>query len=486
MPAVRAGRRCVAALRATILGAMAGVPINGRSERAHPVMDPHADAAGDLVGDVVVDVAANMERDLDANSAEVKELLESHFPEMRGDRHWADLLRASIASNVETVLHALRHGIPAGGISPPAAAAEFARRMAQHEVPVEVLVRSYRMGLAAMQDGFLRRMTVLLTGPGAPGDAAERGRRAEPEVILAAVRHTLRLSYEYIDSITEQLTGIYCEERDRWHTGGNSLRVEQVRRVLDGDGERDAASYLHYDLDQAHIAAVLWLPEDADRAGGPGTLERAVRSLGGIVGAAGAPLAVTADELSVWAWYPLDQITGMLLDGGRVRAAWDRAPDAAGRSPRPGPRVSVALGTVGQGIDGFRRSHEHAMLARSVAAMADRPAGRATGYDEPGLSAVAMLCTDLRATSSWVAETLGPLADDDESAARLRETIRMFYLHGASHKSAATALHLHANTVKYRIRRAEEMLGRPLQQNRSSIELAVLICYWLGSEVLVA
>ncbi|QDQ98616.1 PucR family transcriptional regulator [Tomitella fengzijianii] len=463
---------------------MAGVPIHGGSERPHPGRDPYADPVGDLVGDVVVDVAANMERDLDANSAEVKKLLESHFAEMRGDRHWADLLRASISSNVETVLHALRHGIPAGGIAPPAAAAEFARRMAQHEVPVEVLVRSYRMGLAALQDDFLQRMTMLVTGPGAPVDPAERDRRADPAVILAAVRHTLRLSYEYIDSITEQLSGIYCEERDRWRTGGNSQRVEQVRRVLDGNGERDAASHLRYDLDQAHIAAVLWLPEDSDRADGAATLERAVRDLGVIVGAASGPLAVTADELSVWAWYPLDHVTGMLLDGERVRAAWDPAPDLAGRAPRPREQVSVALGTVGQGIDGFRRSHAHAMLARSVAALADRPAGRATGYDEPGLSAVAMLCTDMRATSSWVAETLGPLADDDESAARLRETIRMFYLHGASHKSAATALHLHANTVKYRIRRAEEMLGRPLQQNRSSIELAVLICYWLGSEVL--
>jgi PucR C-terminal helix-turn-helix domain len=43
---------------------------------------------------------------------------------------------------------------------------------------------------------------------------------------------------------------------------------------------------------------------------------------------------------------------------------------------------------------------------------------------------------------------------------------------------------LHKNTVQYRIRNAEESLGRPLAENRLRIEIALLTSHWLGSAVL--
>lgn len=432
----------------------------------------------DAVGDVVATVAARMEEDLEGSSERVLVLLETEFTQMRGDRQWSDLLRASIASNIETNLHALRHGFPGDGIPPPAAAAEYARRMAQHGIPIAVLVRAYRLALASLQDEFLRRMADVRTTPA--------GDEICMETMLLAARHVMRVSYTYIDSVSEQLVDIYDDERDRWETGGNSARAERVRKVLVGedDDEHDTVRGLGYDLEQTHLAALLWLPEGAVRGSGPVLLERASRRLRAIIGATAAPLLVAADQMTAWAWYPVEPVGVADPGSARARAEWDAQWAAGHAHEDQQTRVSVSLGTVAAGVDGFRRSHEHAALARSVAAMAGRPAGRATGYDEPGLSAVAMLCTDVRATAVWMEETLGPLAQDSEFAARMRETIRTFYRHGASHKSAATALHLHANTVKYRVRKAEELLGRPLQSNRSDIELAVSICYWLGPEVL--
>jgi DNA-binding PucR family transcriptional regulator len=43
---------------------------------------------------------------------------------------------------------------------------------------------------------------------------------------------------------------------------------------------------------------------------------------------------------------------------------------------------------------------------------------------------------------------------------------------------------VHKNTVQYRIRQAQESLGRPLDENRLGVELALLADHWLGPAVL--
>ena len=85
---------------------------------------------------------------------------------------------------------------------------------------------------------------------------------------------------------------------------------------------------------------------------------------------------------------------------------------------------------------------------------------------------------------AWVAETLGPLADDDENSARLRDTLRVFLRENGSYKATAERLVLHKNTVQYRVRKAEESLQHPVVQDRLRIELALLAAHWLGVAVL--
>ena len=57
-------------------------------------------------------------------------------------------------------------------------------------------------------------------------------------------------------------------------------------------------------------------------------------------------------------------------------------------------------------------------------------------------------------------------------------------MENGSFKAAAERLVLHKNSVQYRIRKAEESLGRPLAADRLSVELALLACHWLGAAVL--
>jgi len=80
--------------------------------------------------------------------------------------------------------------------------------------------------------------------------------------------------------------------------------------------------------------------------------------------------------------------------------------------------------------------------------------------------------------------TLGDLARDDDGMARLRETVRIFLETGGSFTDAATRLHLHKNTVHYRVRKAEEIRGRPLTDSRLDVEVALVACQQLGNRVL--
>ena len=96
---------------------------------------------------------------------------------------------------------------------------------------------------------------------------------------------------------------------------------------------------------------------------------------------------------------------------------------------------------------------------------------------------VAMMLGSPDLLQAWVLSTLAGLAADDELHARLRETLLAFLQSGGSYKATAERLMLHKNTVQYRIRKAEESLGRPLGENRHDVELALRASHWLGSSV---
>jgi DNA-binding PucR family transcriptional regulator len=97
---------------------------------------------------------------------------------------------------------------------------------------------------------------------------------------------------------------------------------------------------------------------------------------------------------------------------------------------------------------------------------------------------VAMMLGSPGLLRAWVLSTLAGLATDDEHHARLRDTLLTFLQTGGSYKATAERLVLHKNTVQYRIRKAEESLGRPVGENRPDVELALRASHWLGSAVL--
>ncbi|OBC16650.1 hypothetical protein A5784_25900 [Mycobacterium sp. 852013-50091_SCH5140682] len=61
------------------------------------------------------------------------------------------------------------------------------------------------------------------------------------------------------------------------------------------------------------------------------------------------------------------------------------------------------------------------------------------------------------------------------------ETFLAAVLHGYK---AAEDLHLHTNSVKYRVSRAVERRGKPITDDRLDVEVALLLCHYFGASLL--
>jgi DNA-binding PucR family transcriptional regulator len=423
------------------------------------VTKPHIDD-GVEVSRYVAETADRLhDRIADASSV-IRSSLEDQIPELHGDARLMELLGASVEGNVHTVLHALRYDIAVERVEAPTTALEYARRLAQQGVPVNALVRAYRLGQ--------RRMNELVFAELRAIDIPEPMRVAVIENITATL-------FEYIDWMSQQVVAIYEDERERWLENQNSLRALRVREVLAAHKTIDvdaATTSIRYPLRWHHVGLVLWYPDVGAEGDELARLQRFLRELAESAGAAAAPLFVAADRTCGWGWLP-------------YRASADDAPAAVRRFALARPDApSVAIGTMAGGVEGFRQSHREAETARGVSVTAKRPEPTVISASDPGLSVVARLGGDVAETRDWVATVLGDLAIDNENDGRLRDTLRVFLGCGASYKVAAEELNLHFNSVKYRVGRAVARRGREIGSDRLDVELALLACHWYGAAVL--
>jgi DNA-binding PucR family transcriptional regulator len=386
---------------------------------------------------------------------EIWELLTHDIPELRGDNLVEKLLDASIEENVSTLLHVFEHGTPADHINAPAAAIEYARRLAQRGVPIVALIRAYRVGHGRFLARCVEEMAV---------------RSTDIDLTAAVTARLVEVSFRYIDRVSEQVITTYQGERDRWLLTQTAVRAARVRAVLGSEPvDVDATeSALGYRLRQHHLGVVAWITGETHGSEGLTRLERLASAAARTLGTQGRPLFVPRDESLAWIWLPLGTDATVALD---VLATAFENGDSSAR---------IAVGEPAPGLDGFRQSHRQAVRTQGLA-LAARPGTRLTTFAEVGT--VALICADVPAARRWVRATLGDLAIDDEQHARLRETLQIFLSTG-SYTATAQRMVLHKNSVLYRIRKAEESLGAPIEDRRADLELALRACHYLGQTVL--
>lgn len=407
----------------------------------------------------VADIAASTSAQLDDVARVLQVELADSIPELRGDHLMLELLYASVESNVRTFFHAAQYGVAMDSVEAPRPAVEYARRLAQREISSNALLRAYRLGQRRVLDWVAGRLAAV-----------------EPDgrVSFAALRMLQETAFAYIDRVSEQVVDEYEVERERWLANRSTIRAAMLSAVLAGD-EVDVATaerVLGHRLRQEHLGLVLWADE---RTASTGPLERLGQLIGAValeLGSESTPLFVPQDHALGWGWVPL-------------RSGADVDPVAVARVLRgAGGDVRAALGAVHGGLAGFRATHGEALRAHQVAVVAGSRAGQVTSYSAPGVRAAAVLAEDLAVARELVVSMLGDLARDDESAERLRETLTVFLQENQSYVATAAKVHLHKNTVKYRVDKAIQLRGRPVEDDRFDVELALAACRWLGSAVL--
>ncbi|CAJ1505195.1 helix-turn-helix domain-containing protein [[Mycobacterium] kokjensenii] len=411
------------------------------------------------VAEAAIEISQRLYDRLAETIGVIEDQVARESPELAADSPLLALLHQTVSANVDAYFSAIRHNIPVAEVTAPAVALEHARRLAQRGVPVNALVRGYRLGHSVALQVVLEEI---------------RSARMDPDLSLSVLGAMSTLMFGYIDEMSQQVVAVYQAERERWLDSRNAVRALRVREILADEGtDVDAmTTAIRYPLRRTHVGIVVWYPDaNEDRLT---AAEGFVKQLADTLPVHGAPLFIPADSTTGWAWLPL---ASEAADGvvERIRAG---AHDAA-------DQPWVAIGEPLPGVEGFRRSHQQALAAHTLAAASGVPANRVSAAGDPGLSAAALLGGEnVAAARAWVAEVLGPLAADTEGDGRLRDTLRVFLRTGSSFKAAGEQLHFHVNTVKYRVQRAVERRGRPIAEDRLDVEIALLLCQWYGTSVL--
>ena len=120
---------------------------------------------------------------------------------------------------------------------------------------------------------------------------------------------------------------------------------------------------------------------------------------------------------------------------------------------------STGLSRIAPGVDALPGAYGQALKAARVGRQL-HGAGAVAHFDELGVYRLLSLVNDTDELHTFVRETLGPLAgDDDADNADLRRTLQALLETNLNVAETARRLHFHYNTLRYRIGKLERMLG---------------------------
>ncbi|MDH6197647.1 DNA-binding PucR family transcriptional regulator [Mycobacterium frederiksbergense] len=280
---------------------------------------------------------------------------------------------------------------------------------------------------------------------------------SDPAVLHELLDACSRSISAFIDATLAGIAAQIEVERDELTRGTHAERRETITLILDGAPipRRRAEERLGYALTGAHTAAVIWSDDpDGDLA----ALDRAAEAFGQAAGGV-RPLSVLASTATRWVWAP-----GSTVDTEALTQSIGDMRD-----------VRVAIGSTGDGVEAFRRSHFDALTTQQMMARLHSPQQIATFTD---IQLVALLTADADRAGAFVKHTLGDLESADTE---LQDTVRVFVNEQCNASRAAARLYLHRNTLLRRLARADELLPRPLTQSSVNVAVALDVLRWNGN-----
>ena len=300
--------------------------------------------------------------------------------------------------------------------------------------------------------------------------------------------------HELRESVAELAADVALERArlDAARTGDRKLAEAIVTMLASGGGEGAAP------VEIASLMRAAGLPPDgrylvavvgaeADRVTGPNA-DRWRCDLAGELAmplAEGALVAPLGDEIIVLVPAPDDTGPDDTASDGTAPAGVHADPDQAAsegaasaahlfaariraarpvlESDRSRVRVTVGVSAPAEGVTALAGALHEASSARRLAALRGTTALSVVTSDEVASHELLLATVPGSVLRSFRDRLLGPLlAYDDRHRAELLPTLREFLACSGSWNACAAKMYVHVNTVRYRIRRIEELTGRDL------------------------
>ncbi|NEK84323.1 PucR family transcriptional regulator [Blastococcus saxobsidens] len=359
---------------------------------------------------------------------------------LRSEPSYRDLLvteeelRSSVRRGLEQGLRTLIEGWADDGDADRSGARAVGRRRAAQGVPLEAVLRAWRLGGQVTWEALL--------------SVSQRSSHRHDVLLLEVAGSVWRTNDADCAAVAEG----YREEQRRLAGVDEHARQQVLDGLIDGRGSdpafvRTASDLLAMPLDGRLMAVVaLPAPDGSPGLDGPaeGLLKRGVRSVWGTRG--GAQVGV----VGLGAVRPADLVA--LL-------------------------TAVARGPVGVSdvVEGAAAAGVAYRLAQTAARTLPAGYSRVVSIDER--LPEALLSNSPEISSRLVGQSLGGLLElpEDERDVLL-DTLAAFLAADGSPTRAADALYCHRNTVMHRLRRIESVTGRKLTDPRSRLlwQLALL------------
>jgi sugar diacid utilization regulator len=246
-------------------------------------------------------------------------------------------------------------------------------------------------------------------------------------------------------------------------TTDTHLRANLVLDLIAGTSPDEAAmlnraQLLGYDLSRPHRVVLVDTPRNGDDIDlllhSVSQAARQVR-IGSLLAPRQRDVVVLADAEA--SWEEFHQTVAAGLQGAASRIG-----------------VGGRYGTTGE----LPRSYREAQLALQIQRMIGGPE-QVTMFSELGVYQLLATSRDMSAIEDFVQQWLGRLTDyDTVHGTQLVLTLSEFLDHGGSYNASATALSVHRNTLKYRLRRIRDVSGYDLSVPDTVFNLQLATRAW--------
>ncbi len=341
---------------------------------------------------------------------------------------------------------------------------------------------AFRLACEYLKADRLPAVTEVSAQPGGGAKYSLIGVGGKPRItswFLACAGREQEWPHELRESVAELAADVALERArlDAGRTGDRKLAEAIVTMLASGGGDRadpvEIASLMRaagLPPDGRYLVAVA--RAEADRVAGPNA-DRWRCDLAEELAmpfAEGMLIAPCGEEIAMLV--PLPPAAGPDSGGGvpaqgdsaaHVFTARLRAAQPVLESDRSHVRLSVGVSAPAEGVAALSGALHEAGSARRLAALRRATAISVLTSDEVASHELLLATVPASVLRSFRERLLGPLqAYDERHRAELLPTLREFLACSGSWNACAEKIYVHVNTVRYRIRRIEELTGRDL------------------------